>query len=583
MEDVIEDLKGLKSLKDVVNHRFEKFGDRIAFLEKDGTSKYQEISYKKVKEDINSLGTILLKNFHLKGQKIAVIGENSYRWYVSYMATICGVGIIVPLDKELPANEILNLIERSDAKCIIYSSRKKEMIDEIREKLSDDTIYINMNIPEHEEMSYAFDQLIREGKELLDTGETEYLEAEVDKEAFQILLFTSGTTAQSKGVMLSHKNLIANSMACYKLVSQVSDYTFISVLPIHHTYEFSLTYVYATYMGAKIGICEGLKYMAKNIKELKPDLLIVVPAMIEKVNQKIEKTIQESGKAKVINVVKKVTGGLSKVGINLKKIVFKQVQDSLGGNVKYILSGAAPIDKELIQKMESYGFRILQGYGATETSPLIAGTAYNNRASTTVGKAVYGTEVRIDLSDNEDENSNVGEIMVKGDNVMLGYYHDEKKTAEVLKKGWFYTGDLGYFDSQGNLVITGRSKNVIVTSNGKNIYPEEIETEINKIPWVEESMVYGYKDSKKKQELIVTARVTLNQEYIEEIYGKGKLPSEKEIYSLIWEEVKKINRTMVPYKAIKRLEIKRDAFIKTTTLKIKRFAELENKNVFSKS
>lgn len=573
MEDIIEELQGMTSLKEVVDRKFEKYGKKVAFLDKDGTSKYNEITYKDLKEKINSLGTVLLEKFNLKDKKIAVIGENSYRWYISYMATICGAGVIVPLDRELPANEILNLVRRAGVKCIIYSSRKEELIDEIRENLDEDIIYINMNIAEHSSNVFSFDRLLLEGKDMMAKGNNSYLSSKVDKEEFRILLFTSGTMSTSKGVMLSHKNLIANTMACYKLVPQVGSFTFISILPMHHTYEFSLTYVYATFMGAKVGICEGLKYMAKNIKELKPDILVVVPAIIEKVNQKIEKSIEESGKAKSIKVMQEVTTGLSKIGIDLRRVVFKKIQENFGGNLKYLLSGAAPLDKELIKKMEAYGFIFMQGYGATETSPLISATTLNNRVAGTVGKSVYGVEVRIDLSENEDENSNVGEIIVKGDNVMIGYYEDDKRTKEVLRKGWFYTGDLGYFDLRGNLVITGRSKNVIVTSNGKNIYPEEIENEVNKIKLVKESMVYGAK--KNRQELVVTARVTLDKEYIEKKY-KNTL-SNKDIYNMIWAEIKKINKNMVSYKAIKKLEIKEDEFEKTTTLKIKRNDELNKK------
>ena len=223
--------------------------------------------------------------------------------------------------------------------------------------------------------------------------------------------------------------------------------------------------------------------------------------------------------------------------------------------------------------MESYGFYFYQGYGVTEASPLIAGTAFDNRVAGTVGKPVHGVEVRIDLSANEDENSNVGEIIAKGDNTMMGYYKDEEETKKALRKGWFYTGDVGYFDLQGNLVISGRSKNVIVTSNGKNIFPEEIEFEINKIPLVEESMAYGKKDPKHKNELIVAVKVTLDEDYIEETYRNNR-PSDEEIYKQIWEGIKAINRTMVSYKAVKELEIKKDKFVKTTTMKIKRFVEL---------
>lgn len=567
-------MEEMNSLKDIINIRCDMYKDRVAFLEKDGKHpEFQEITYSKVKEDVNGLGTVMLEKLKLKDKKVAVIGENSYRWYMTYMAVVCGVGIIVPLDKELPANEILNLLQRSESKCIVYSSRKKDLIDEIRKDLPKNMIYIEMNKEESDDMSYSLDKLVEEGKELVDTGNTKYIDMEIDREEFKILLFTSGTTAASKGVMLNHKNICANTVACYCLVPKMHDYTYLSVLPMHHTYEFSLVYIYGTSCGAKIAICEGLKYVAKNMKEVKPDCLFAVPALIENINKKIEKAIKETGKEGMIKTVSKVTDGLSKIGLDFRRQVFKKVQDNFGGKLKHIFCGAAPVDKELIKKMESYGFYFYQGYGVTEASPLIAGTAFDNRVAGTVGKPVHGVEVRIDLSANEDENSNVGEIIAKGDNIMMGYYKDEEETKKALRKGWFYTGDVGYFDLQGNLVISGRSKNVIVTSNGKNIFPEEIEFEINKIPLVEESMAYGKKDPKHKNELIVAVKVTLDEDYIEETYRNNR-PSDEEIYKQIWEGIKAINRTMVSYKAVKELEIKKDKFVKTTTMKIKRFVEL---------
>ena len=566
-----------ESLKDIINIKCDMYKDRVAFLEKNGKSpEYQEIKYSQIKEDVNALGTIMLKKLGLKDEKIAVIGENSYKWYMTYMAVVCGVGIIVPLDKELPANEIKNLLDRSKAKCIVYSSRKKDLIDEIRKDLPKDMVYIDMGKEKTDFNSYSLDELIKDGKNLVDTGDTDYIDIKIDREAFKILLFTSGTTATAKGVMLSHKNICANTVACYVLVPKMHDYTYLSVLPMHHTYEFSLVYIYGTSCGAKIAICEGLKYVAKNMKEAKPDCLFAVPALIENMNKKIEKAIKETGKEGLIKTLGKVTTGLSKVGIDLRRKVFKKIQDNFGGNLKFIFCGAAPVDKSLIRKMESYGFIFYQGYGVTEASPLIAGTAYDNRIAGTVGKAVHGVEIRIDLSENTDENSNVGEIIAKGDNIMMGYYENEEETKKALRNGWFYTGDLGYFDLQGNLVISGRSKNVIVTSNGKNIFPEEIEFEINKIPLVEESMVYGKKDPKDKNELLVCAKVTLDEQYIEDTYASAR-PSDEEIYNMIWEDIKKINKTMVSYKAVKALEIKKDAFIKTTTMKIKRFEELKKK------
>ena len=577
----MDEIKELNSLKDIINIKFDMFGEKTAFLEKNPeTREFEKISYSKVKKDINALGTIMLKKLNLKDEKIAVIGENSYRWYVSYMAAVCGVGIVVPLDKELPANEILNLLERAESKCIIYSSRKKDMILEIKDKLPKDMVYIEMNKSESDDESYSFDKLIEEGKELLDTGNTEYIDIKIDREEFKILLFTSGTTAAAKGVMLSHKNLCSNVHNCWHLVPKIGEYTYLSLLPMHHTYEFSLVYLLGTSTGSTIGICEGMKYVVKDMNEVKPDLICAVPALIEKISQKIDKAIEATGKEKIIRTAGKVATGLSKIGIDFRRKLFKSVQDNFGGNLKFLFCGAAPIDKEIINKLESYGFVFMQGFGVTEGSPLLSATTFDNREPGTCGKAVYNGELRIDLSQNEDKDSKIGEILAKGDNIMMGYYQDEEKTKETIKDGWLYTGDVGYFNERGNLVITGRTKNVIVTSNGKNIYPEELETLINRIPLVEESMVYGAKADKKNQELIVTARITINKEYMEEKY-KGVKLSNKQIHDIIWEEIKKINRELVSYKAIKKLEVKEDEFIKTTTMKIKRFAELEkdkNKN-----
>lgn len=570
----MQEIKYVDSLKDIINERCDMFKDRIAFLEKlEGMEEFEKIKYSKVKVDVNALGTIMINKLNLKDKKIAVIGENSYRWYITYMAVVCGVGTIVPLDKELPENEILNLLERSKASCIVYSSRKKDLIIDLKEKLPKDMVYIEMSKEKSDKESYSLDEIIDEGKKIVENWDNSYENIKIDREKFCILLFTSGTTGKSKGVMLNHKNICANIVACFHLVPQMGSFTTLSVLPMHHTYEFSLDYIYSTYMGATLGICQGLKYIAKNLKEIKPDLLIAVPALIENLSKKIDKSIEKTGKEKIIRNVGKVANGLSKVGLDLRKVIFKQIHETLGGNLKYLLSGAAPIDIEVIKKIESYGITLLQGFGTTETAPLIAGTPYNDHEAGTCGKAVYGCDVRIDLDDNTEE-KNIGEIIAKGDCVMMGYYEMEKETKEVLKKGWLHTGDLGYFNKKGNLVITGRRKNVIVTSNGKNIFPEELEFEVNKIPLVNESMVYGKKDTKKKDELIVTARVTLDEEYLKEKYGDNR-PTDEEIKNEIWNEIKKINKNMVQYKAIKDLEIKKDDFIKTTTMKIKRYEEIK--------
>lgn len=571
----MEEINYVDSLKDIINIRCDMFKDKVAFLEKvEGKEKFEEIKYSKVKKDVNALGTVMINKLNLKDKSIAVIGENSYRWYVTYMAVACGVGTIVPLDKELPANEIQNLLERSKSSAIVYSSRKKEAIEEIKDKLPKDMIYIEMNKEKSENEVYAFDDLIEKGKKIVDSGNTSYIDIKIDRNKFNILLFTSGTTGKAKGVMLCHKNICANIVAASKFVPKMGEYTSLSVLPMHHTYDFSLEYAFGTYMGATIGICQGLKYITKDLKEIKPNIFIVVPALVENLSKKIDKNIEKTGKEKLIRTAGKMAKGLSKIGFDLRRKLFKQIHDTLGGNLELIICGAAPIDKEIIAKIETYGITFLQGFGTTETAPLIAGTPMEDNEYGTCGKAIYGVEVRIDLSKNEDKESNIGEVIVKGDNVMLGYYEMEKETSETIKNGWLHTGDLGYFNKRGNLVLTGRSKNVIVTSNGKNIYPEEIETELNKIALINESMVYGKKDKKKKDELIVTARVTLDEEYIKDKYGENR-PSNEEIEKEIWKDIKELNKKMVSYKAIKDLEIKKDEFTKTTTMKIKRFEEIK--------
>ena len=581
----MEELKNLQSLKDIINIRYDLVLDKTAFIEKEaGKEKFENITYREVKNKINGLGTYMLNKLNINGEKIAVIGENSHKWYVTYMAVACGVGIIVPLDKGLPENEILSLIERSDVRAIVYSHRRSEMIQNIREDLPEDMIYIDMQKEKSDNISLSFDEIVAEGIKMIEKGDRSFIDAKIDNNAFSVLLYTSGTSDKSKGVMLSHKNLCANIYSCSCVVPTFGKYTCFSILPMHHTYEFTLDYLFMTAAGGTIGICQGLKYFSKDIKIIKPDFVLCVPAFIERISKTIEKNIKETGKAKMIKVVQKVANGFNKMGIDFRRSVFKKVQEGFGGNLKYLFCGAAPLDPELIDIMESYGFNFLQGYGLTETSPLVSGTTLKFDANGTVGKAVEGVEIRIDLSKNEDENSNIGEIIVKGDNVMLGYYNDPKATKEVLKDGWFYTGDLGYFNVAGNLVVTGRKKNVIVTANGKNIYPEEIENLINKLPFVAETMVYGKNKDKKSKDVIVAARITLDREAIEQKYGENNIPSDYEIYDIVLEEIKRINRMLSTYKNVKELEIKKDEFVKTTTMKVKRKEEIKkttNKDIIT--
>ncbi len=555
------------TLKDIITKKCDEYSEKIAIIEKNKDNVTVNHTYRNLKEDVLDIGTALYNSLEIRDTKVAIIGENSYKWLVSYLAVTSGLGVVVPLDKELPAAEIENLIKRSKVTCIIYSAKKKEVIDDIRSKVSKNIKFINMDIYKHNEHEYSFDELLVQGKDLLHEGYNEYKNIEIDPDKFAILLFTSGTTSDSKGVMLSNRNIISNGLAVVERYPEIVKLRGLSFLPMHHTYEFSITYVGGLLGGGTIAISQGLKYLISNFKEFTPDVFCCVPLLLDNIRKKIEKNIRLQKKEEAVSIAKNITNVLTKVKIDLKKQIFKNIHDGFGGRLKYIIVGGAATDKETIEAMEGYGFTVLQGYGLTETSPLISSNLLHSRRAGTVGIPLKSVEVRIDLKSDEIENT--GEIMVSGPNVMLGYYEDEEETEKVMKKGWFYTGDIGYFDNKGDLVISGRCKNVIVTSNGKNIYPEELENLINRIPYVLESMVYGSGDN---NHLIVKAKLILDEEYIKEKYRSTDI-TEEEIKKLIWNEIKKINQKVVSYKAIKDFEIKEGSFEKTTTMKIKRRLE----------
>ncbi len=559
----------LTTLKDIIQKTCVKYENNVAFLEKNKSSKkFEEITYKKLREDAMSLATVLVAKYNLEGRKVAVIGENSYKWFMSYLAVTTGVGIIVPLDKELPANEIENLLKRSNAGCIIYSSKKEETINSIKGNINKDIIYINMDKEVSDESSLSLDEVIKEGSKMLLEGNTVYAEHKVDREEFRILLFTSGTTATSKGVMLSHKNVLSVIEGAPGLLKVYPTDKFFSVLPMHHIYESIVGTMYPIVNGASVAICTGLKYVSQELNETNPTIIVGVPLLLTHIYAKISKSIKAQGKEQLVAKMVKITNALGKMGYKLKKKIFKEIHSALGGKLRTVLISAAPVPKELVDSFEDLGFNVLQGYGLSETAPVVAGTPEKGRVSGTVGKA-SNCEVRLD---NIDENG-VGEILVKGDNVMLGYYEDEEATSAVMEDGWFHTGDLGKMDKGGNLIITGRCKSVIVTPNGKNIFPEEIEDEIAKFPEIKECLVYG---EEVTNDTILSAVVTLDEEYIKETHG-GKLPEMSKIKEEIWAKIKEMNSKMVPYKSVKNIKIRTTDFAKTTTMKIKRFLESNRK------
>ncbi len=558
-----------QTIKEIFNESIVKHKDRPFIIEKFNKKEgFKEITYGQFGEDVMNLGEGLAKGFKLKGEKIMIIGETTYHWYVSYMAMLCGVGVAVPTDKELPDNELENLVKRSDASAIIYSPKKKDQIKKIANKCPGVKYFIEMKSDHKLEGRFVgLEFVMEEGKFLRDMGDRTFADTVIDPEAFAVLLFTSGTTSAAKGVMLCNKNLAYNINAVNPFVYIDEKDKLFSVLPLHHTYESTIGFLYPMARGASIVVCQGLRHIANDMKETGPTAIIAVPLLIESLYKKLIQGIEKSGKASVVKSMITLTNTMKNLGIDVKKKVFRDIYDNLGGNLRIVVSAAAPIDPAVGKWLTDIGILFLQGYGLTETAPIAALTPDWDTRVGSVGKAVNCNEIKIDSPNEKGE----GEIFIKGKTVMMGYYEDKDATDAVMDGEWFNSGDIGYMDEDGYVYITGRSKNVIVTQNGKNIYPEEIEGLLAKVDEIKECMVYG-KEVAGEKELIITVKVIPNYDVIEERHGKGL--DDEAVYKVIWEEIKKVNHKLSNYKTIKKLEIKTDEFEKTTTHKIKRFAEI---------
>lgn len=562
-----------KTVKEIFLKSTEEFADRPFILEKfNPKGEFVQITYKQYKDDVISLGTALTKKYNLKDERIVIIGENTYHWYVSYMAAVCGAGIAVPIDKELPVNEIENVIKRAKASVVIYSTKEKEKIKKVEDNLPFVKYFMQMNSEDKlVGREIGLNTVINNGKNVLEKGDNSFLDIKIDPEEFKVLIFTSGTTSAAKGVMICNRNLAENVNAVSPYVYVNEENRWFSVLPLHHCYECSIGFLLPMAVGGSIAICQGLKHIVDNMKETKPTVLLAVPLLIESLYKKINKSIEKGGKSALVSSMIHVTNALKAVGIDIKRKVFAEIYDNLGGKLKFIVSAAAPIDPKAGKWVQDIGINFLQGYGLTETSPIAALTPDYEQRIGSAGKALVCSELKI----NDPNEKGEGEVLIKSTTLMLGYYENEKATKEAVQDGWFHSGDIGYLDKDGFLFITGRSKNVIVTQNGKNIYPEEIEMMLGKIPEIKESMVYG-KEEEKGKELTITARVIPNYDEIKSKYNKEL--SDEEIYNIIWNKIKEVNRELTTYKAIKKLEIKKDEFEKTTTMKIKRFAEIKKDN-----
>ncbi len=559
------DIRPIIDIKHMLMTSAELFAENTAFYTKDEHGgDYRKITYREAKEDVDALGTSLTA-LGLKGKPIAIIGDNSYRWAVSYLAVTCGTGIVVPLDKELPAGELEQLVAQGEVECIIYGKKFESVFKDIKARGETKLSYlISMEAAEHEDTALSFTKLIQSGKELLKEGNRDFLDAVIERDVMNILLFTSGTTGVSKGVMLSHGNIVEDLMASPTLLKVSPEDIFFSVLPIHHTYECTCGFLMPLYRGASIAYCEGLKYILKNLSEVKPTMFLTVPLIMESIYKRIWSQARKSGADKKLATLLKINKVTRKLGINL---VPKKITDVFGGRMRIMICGGAAIDPAILEGIQDFGIMALQGYGLTECAPICALNPDVSPKSRSAGYIPPGFDMKIHDPDPE---TGIGEICAKGPNIMLGYFKNEEATKEVLKDGWFFTGDLGYMDEDRFVYITGRKKNVIITKNGKNVYPEEIEYYLGRIPYVSESLVWG-KDSEDGGDTLIFATIKTDEEAIAEVLGQDH--TDEQVLELLWTEIDKINEDLPFFKRIKKIDIRKTDFEKTTGKKIKRFVD----------
>ena len=565
MESKLRKMK-FTDLKDMLKQTGEVYGNRPAYIFKDNGS-MKTISHKEFRDEINALGTVLI-NMGLKDKRIAVISENRYEWELSYLAIAAGVGVVVPLDKALPDNELESLILRSQVEAIFYSSKYDAIMNTLREKKNTNLKYfISMDLQENTNGIYSQKALLEKGKKLLEEGNKQYLDAKIDADKMGIMLFTSGTTAMSKAVMLSHKNLVTNVMDIIQRFDLTEEDRFLSFLPLHHVFECTVGFLYPISIGGSIAFCEGVKHMADNIKEFDITAMISVPAVFDIIYRKVMKTIEKKGKMATLEKGKKISNVLLKVKIDLRKQLFKEVHESLGPKLKLVVTGGAALDPETEKGFNDLGFDVEQGYGLTETAPVIAAETPKCRRLGSIGKKFPSVEVKIDDPDEE----GIGELMAKGPSIMLGYYENEEATKSALEPdGWFHTGDLARIDKDGFIYIAGRKKSVIVLNNGKNVFPEEIETLLNKVEGIKETFVYEKKED--DGDVKVCVEIVYDKEMIKDLYH---IEDVEKIKEFLWEKVKEVNKLMPKYKYVREMIATEEPLIKTTTLKIKRHEELK--------
>ncbi len=559
------------NLKEMLYRSADIYKNRIAFKLKDENKKIYTVTYEEFKNDVVALGTYLIEK-GLENKKIAVIGKNSYKWAVSYFAATI-VGVVVPIDKELHSDDVINFMNVSETKCILGDIKILKQIEQNMQKLENkDTMFLAFDIKQNKEIIKTYKEALGKGRNFVSEGNNKFEQININPDELKILLFTSGTTGNAKGVCLSQRNICSNILSIYGIVKVKRSDLFFSILPLHHTYECTIGFLLPIYGGASICYCEGLRYISNNMLEFHPSVVLCVPLLLESIYKKIIKNLNKSLPEKY---TKNESNMIEKLPFFLKAIVKNKVKNTLGGRIRVFIVGAAPVNPEIADTLEKLGLNSLQGYGLTECAPLVAGNTDFYKRNDSAGLPIPNVEYKIENPDSE----GVGEIIVKGPNIMLGYYQMPEETAKIMRNGWFHTGDLGKIDEEGFLYITGRCKSVIVTKNGKNIYPEEIEYYLNDSPLISEVLVQGIK-KENDDETYVNAQIFPNIDAITE-YLKGVVPTKEEIKKVISDVVANVNSKIPNYKHIKNFVIREKEFEKTTTQKIKRYGDnmkIENNN-----